>query len=78
EDLELATSNRPTTIVSIYGGKAYEGQIEQLKAEGIDFQLNARTDAIARGGDRPIDESIADAIARETDRVHVMHRTVKD
>lgn len=32
EDLEIATSNRPTTIVSIYGGKAYEGQIEQLKA----------------------------------------------
>ncbi|PZE57976.1 MULTISPECIES: isocitrate lyase/phosphoenolpyruvate mutase family protein [unclassified Curtobacterium] len=32
--------------------------------EGIDFQLNARTDAIARGGDRPIQESIADAIAR--------------
>ena len=30
EDLVLATSNRPTTIVSIYGGKAYEGQIEQL------------------------------------------------
>ncbi|MDQ0575921.1 DEAD/DEAH box helicase [Agromyces albus] len=32
EDLEIATSNRPTKIVSIYGGKAYEGQIEQLKA----------------------------------------------
>lgn len=32
EDLELAASNRPTTVVSIYGGKAYEGQIEQLKA----------------------------------------------
>lgn len=32
EDLELASSNRPTTIVSIYGGKAYEGQVEQLKA----------------------------------------------
>nr|WP_237398049.1 DEAD/DEAH box helicase [Rathayibacter rathayi] len=32
EDIELAASNRPTTIVSIYGGKAYEGQIEQLKA----------------------------------------------
>ncbi len=32
EDLELATSNRPTTIAAIYGGKAYEGQIEQLKA----------------------------------------------
>jgi superfamily II DNA/RNA helicase len=32
EDLELAAANRPTKIVSIYGGKAYEGQIEQLKA----------------------------------------------
>lgn len=32
EDMEIITSNRPTTIVSIYGGKAYEGQIEQLKA----------------------------------------------
>ena len=32
EDLELAASNRSTTVVSIYGGKAYEGQIEQLKA----------------------------------------------
>ncbi|MDR5698930.1 DEAD/DEAH box helicase [Agromyces aerolatus] len=32
EDLELATSNRPTKVVSIYGGKAYEGQIEQIKA----------------------------------------------
>ena len=32
EDLELAAKNRATKIVSIYGGKAYEGQIEQLKA----------------------------------------------
>ncbi|BDI23455.1 DEAD/DEAH box helicase [Herbiconiux sp. L3-i23] len=32
EDMELATSNRSTTVVSIYGGKAYEGQIEQIKA----------------------------------------------
>ena len=32
EDLEIATSNRATKIVSIYGGKSYEGQIEQLKA----------------------------------------------
>jgi superfamily II DNA/RNA helicase len=32
EDLEIAAGNRPTKIVSIYGGKAYEGQIEQLKA----------------------------------------------
>jgi 2-methylisocitrate lyase-like PEP mutase family enzyme len=32
--------------------------------EGIAFQLNARTDAIARGGNRPIKDSINDAIAR--------------
>jgi len=32
EDLELATSNRSTKVTAIYGGKAYEGQIEELKA----------------------------------------------
>ena len=32
EDLEMAASNRNTKVVSIYGGKAYEGQIEALKA----------------------------------------------
>ncbi|TFD34808.1 DEAD/DEAH box helicase [Cryobacterium sp. TMT1-19] len=32
EDLEMASSNRNTKVVSIYGGKAYEGQIEALKA----------------------------------------------
>lgn len=32
EDMELATSNRETKVVSIYGGKSYEGQVEQLKA----------------------------------------------
>ena len=31
EDLELAASNRPTKVVAIYGGKAYEGQVEALK-----------------------------------------------
>lgn len=32
--------------------------------EGIAFQLNARTDAIARAGDRPLKASIEDAITR--------------
>lgn len=32
EDLELAARGRSTTVVPIYGGKAYEGQIDQLKA----------------------------------------------
>ncbi|SFI25409.1 MULTISPECIES: DEAD/DEAH box helicase [Microbacterium] len=32
EDMDMLTSNRSTSIVAIYGGKAYEGQIDQLKA----------------------------------------------
>lgn len=32
EDIDMLTQNRPTSVVAIYGGKAYEGQIEQLKA----------------------------------------------
>ncbi|MGN8551752.1 UNVERIFIED_CONTAM: isocitrate lyase/phosphoenolpyruvate mutase family protein [Microbacterium sp. SLM126] len=34
------------------------------EAEGVPFVLNARTDAIVRGGGRPIEASIADAIER--------------
>ncbi|WP_295572980.1 DEAD/DEAH box helicase [uncultured Microbacterium sp.] len=32
EDMDMLTSNRSTSVVAIYGGKAYEGQIDQLKA----------------------------------------------
>ena len=32
EDLVLAASNRKTKIAAIYGGKAYEGQVEELRA----------------------------------------------
>lgn len=38
--------------------------VRAAESEGIAFQLNARTDAIARGGDRPIQDSIADAVER--------------
>jgi len=31
EDLVLAASNRATKVVAIYGGKAYEGQVAELK-----------------------------------------------
>lgn len=34
------------------------------EAEGVPFVLNARTDAFVRGGGRPVEESIADAIER--------------
>ena len=32
EDMELATANRETGVAAIYGGKAYEDQIEKIKA----------------------------------------------
>jgi superfamily II DNA/RNA helicase len=32
EDIDMLTSGRSTNVVAIYGGKAYEGQIDQLKA----------------------------------------------
>lgn len=38
--------------------------VDAANGEGIAFQLNARTDAIAKGGDRPIKDRIEDAIAR--------------
>jgi len=38
--------------------------VRAAEAEGVPFALNARTDAVVRGGDRPIEESITDAIAR--------------
>jgi 2-methylisocitrate lyase-like PEP mutase family enzyme len=38
--------------------------IAAAQSEGVDFQLNARTDAIVRGRDRSPEENLADAIER--------------
>lgn len=43
---------------------AVEAALKAGQAEGIDFALNARTDAFVKAGDRPHDEVLADAIAR--------------
>jgi 2-methylisocitrate lyase-like PEP mutase family enzyme len=43
---------------------AVEAIIAAGEAEGVPFVLNARTDALIRGGDRPLADSIADAIQR--------------
>ncbi|HWM15863.1 MAG TPA: isocitrate lyase/phosphoenolpyruvate mutase family protein [Microbacterium sp.] len=43
---------------------AVEAIIAAGAAEGVPFVLNARTDALVRAGDRPLEESIADAITR--------------
>jgi len=34
------------------------------EAEGVPFVLNARTDALIKGGKRPLEESVADAVER--------------
>lgn len=38
--------------------------LEAAAAEGVDLALNARTDALLKGGDRPLAESLDDAIER--------------
>lgn len=43
---------------------AVEAVIAAGAAEGVPFVLNARTDAFVRAGDRPVAESIDDAITR--------------
>lgn len=43
---------------------AVEAVISAGAAEGVPFVLNARTDAFVRAGDRPVEESIEDAITR--------------
>lgn len=41
-----------------------EAIVAAAQQEGVAFQLNARTDALVRGGDRPLSESLEDAIQR--------------
>ena len=43
---------------------AVEAALNAGRAEGIDFALNARTDAFIMAGDRPHDEVLAEAIER--------------
>jgi len=43
---------------------AVEAIVAAGAAEGVPFVLNARTDAFARGGGRPVEESLADAVER--------------
>ncbi len=44
--------------------KVMQRAVKAGEAEGVAFQLNARTDAIVRGGDKPMQEKLADAIER--------------
>jgi 2-methylisocitrate lyase-like PEP mutase family enzyme len=44
--------------------RAVEAVIAAGEAEGVPFVLNARTDVFLKGGDRPLDDKIADAVER--------------
>ncbi len=41
-----------------------EAIVRVAEQEGVPFQLNARTDALVRGGDRPLTQSLDDAVER--------------
>ena len=69
EDLQLLTSNRPTSVVAIYGGKAYEGQIEQLKA-GAQIVVGTPGRLIDLAGQRLLDLSNAtEVVLDEADKM---------
>ena len=41
-----------------------EAIVKAGEAEGVSFALNVRTDAIVRGGDKPLSDKLADAVER--------------
>ncbi|WP_309069199.1 DEAD/DEAH box helicase [Microbacterium sp.] len=69
EDLDLLTSNRSTSVVAIYGGKAYEGQIDQLKA-GAQIVVGTPGRLIDLAGQRLLDLSNAtEVVLDEADKM---------
>lgn len=70
EDLEVATANRPgTKIVSIYGGKAYEGQVEQLKA-GAQIVVGTPGRLLDLAGQRLLDlKQVTEVVLDEADKM---------
>ena len=69
EDLQLLTANRSTSVVAIYGGKAYEGQIEQLKA-GAQIVVGTPGRLIDLAGQRLLDLSNAtEVVLDEADKM---------
>ncbi|GAA5150841.1 DEAD/DEAH box helicase [Microbacterium pseudoresistens] len=69
EDIDLLTSGRSTSVVAIYGGKAYEGQIEQLKA-GAQIVVGTPGRLIDLAGQRLLDLSHAtEVVLDEADKM---------
>ena len=69
EDMELITSGRDTKVVAIYGGKAYEGQIAELKA-GAQIVVGTPGRLLDLAGQRMLDLSKIEAmVLDEADRM---------
>ncbi|ARC56323.1 DEAD-box ATP-dependent RNA helicase CshA [Frondihabitans sp. 762G35] len=70
EDLQVATANRPDTkVVSIYGGKAYEGQVEQLKA-GAQIVVGTPGRLLDLAGQRLLDiKQVTEVVLDEADKM---------
>lgn len=69
EDMDMLTSNRSTSVVAIYGGKAYEGQIDQLKA-GAQIVVGTPGRLIDLAGQRLLDLSNAtEVVLDEADKM---------
>ncbi|MGO2521636.1 MAG: DEAD/DEAH box helicase [Microbacterium sp.] len=69
EDIDLLASNRATSVVAIYGGKAYEGQIDQLKA-GAQIVVGTPGRLIDLAGQRLLDLSGAiEVVLDEADKM---------
>ncbi|NLB46141.1 MAG: DEAD/DEAH box helicase [Microbacteriaceae bacterium] len=69
EDLELASKNRGVQVVPIYGGKAYEGQIEQLKA-GAQVVVGTPGRLLDLAGQRLLDlKNVREMVLDEADKM---------
>lgn len=69
EDLVLASKNRPTQVVPIYGGKAYEGQIDQLKA-GAQVVVGTPGRLLDLAGQRILDlKNVREMVLDEADKM---------
>lgn len=69
EDIDMLTEGRATSVVAIYGGKAYEGQIDQLKA-GAQIVVGTPGRLIDLAGQRLLDLSNAtEVVLDEADKM---------
>jgi superfamily II DNA/RNA helicase len=69
EDMELGASNRPTKVVAIYGGKAYEGQVAAIK-DGAQIAVGTPGRLLDLAGQRLLDLSqVTEVVLDEADKM---------